>query len=82
MSRTKVVIGATLRTGDFDRTTHPVTVRYQGADHSARVTFALVNKEVPFGVGECSDEAFAAIVAALDSRRDLADLVRAARGAS
>lgn len=81
MSRIKVQIEPAIGTpDDHGRTEHPVRVRYQGEDHSARVTFAIVNGRAVWGVGPCSDEAFDAINAALAYReRDLVDALRAAR---
>jgi hypothetical protein len=81
MSRTKVEISAAIGEPDeHGRTEHPVSVRYRGADYSARVTFAVVNGKPVWGIGECSDQAFDAINAALASRADgyLIELLRAA----
>lgn len=65
-ARIRVDIGRAIdRPDDHGRTVHPVDVRYHGRNYSAEVAFAIVNDEVPFGVSECSDEAFAAICAAL-----------------
>lgn len=80
-ARIRVTIGKTVARYDHDRTEHPVTVRYQGRDHSARVCFAIVNDQVPYGVGECSAEAFDAIVRALEhvGRGQLRGLLQEAR---
>lgn len=80
MSRTKLqVLPPVAKPDEHGRTEHPVSVRYQGADYSARVTFAIVNARPVWGIGDCSDQAFAALNAALESRgRDLVEVLRAA----
>lgn len=65
-ARIRIDIGRAIARLEHDRTEHPVSVRYHGRDYSARVCFALVNDQVPYGIGDCSDEAFAAIVAAIE----------------
>ncbi len=66
-ARIRVQIGrARARPDEYGRTWHPVTVRYRGRDCSADVWFAIVNDQVPYSLGECSDEAFEAIVGALE----------------
>lgn len=80
-ARIRVQIGRTVARHEHDRTEHPVTVRYQGREHSARVVFAIVNDQVPYGLGECTEEAFVAIVGALEhvGRARLRELLQEAR---
>lgn len=81
MSRNKLEISPALGPeDDHGRAEHPVSVRYQGADFSARVIFHVVNGKAVWGIGECSDQAFASINAVLARRgeRDLVGVLRAA----
>lgn len=73
MSRTRIDIGAPIAAADeLGRTWRPVSVRYQGADYGARVQFHVVSGRAVWAFGECSDQAFEAINAALASKGEKA----------